>query len=119
VGFEFFLWPRRQIESYLLVPTAIERCMKLPRREPPLSRLLGELLPEPSDEVALRDLDAKRLLAPKGALAREMGAPISPAGIARHMNRSDLHGDVLGLLDRLRRGVGIPESNLGDPDVES
>ena len=117
-GFEFFMWPRRQIESYLLVPTAIQRCMGLNRRDPRLRRRLGELLPEPSDEVALRDLDAKRLLAPKGALSREMGVPISPAGIARNMNRSDLHGDILGLLDRLRQAVGIPESNLGGADTE-
>ena len=49
----------------------------------------------------LRCLDAKRLLARKSALARELGAILSPARIARCMNRGDLHGDVLALLDRL------------------
>jgi hypothetical protein len=62
----------------------------------------------------MRDLDAKRMLEPKGSLARELGASISPAGIARQMNRSDLHPDVLGLLDRLQRAVGMRASNLGD-----
>jgi hypothetical protein len=114
-GFEFFTWPRRQIESYLLVPTAIRRCMRLPAaRDSPLTRLLAELLPEPCDEQAMRDLDAKRMLEPKGSLARELGASISPAGIARQMNRSDLHPDVLGLLDRLQRAVGMRTPNPGD-----
>ena len=108
------MWPRRQIESYLLVPTAIRRCMRLPASDIRLTHLWAELLPEPCDEVAMRDVDAKRLLDPKGFLARELGAPISPAGIARHMNRSDLHPDVLSLLGRLRRGVGMRETNLED-----
>ena len=118
VGFEFFTWPRRQIESYLLVPTAIRHCMRLSAGDSRLTRLLAELLPEPSDELAMRNLDAKRLLDPKGCLARELGAPISPAGIARRMNRSDLHPDVLSLLGRLRRGVGMHEPKLADSGCE-
>jgi hypothetical protein len=113
-GFEFFTWPRRQIESYLLVPTAIRCCMRASAMDRRPARLLAELLPDPCDEQAMRDLDAKRLLDPKGSLARRLGVSISPAGIARQMNRSDLHPDVLCLLGRLRRAVGMGESHLED-----
>jgi hypothetical protein len=113
-GFEFFTWPRRQIESYLLVPMAIRRCMRASARDNRPARLLAELLPDSCDEQAMRDLDAKRLLDPKGSLARRLGVSISPAGIARQMNRSDLHPDVLCLLGRLQRAVGMRESHLED-----
>ena len=99
-GLEFFTWPRRHIESYLLVPVAMRRCMRMAPQDPRVGELLGDL-PRNGSEQALRALDAKRLLAGKSALARELGASLSPARIARCMNRSDLHGDVLALLDRL------------------
>jgi hypothetical protein len=99
-GLEFFTWPRRHIESYLLVPTAIRRCMRMTAGDP---RLVGVLedLPCHGSEDCLRELDAKRLLAGKSALARELGSPLSAARIARCMQRGDLHEDVLELLDRL------------------
>ncbi len=99
-GLEFFTWPRRHIESYLLVPTAMRRCMRMSAGDPRLGEVLGDL-PRNGSEEGLRDLDAKRLLAGKSALARELGVPLSPARIARCMHRSDLHEDVLELLDRL------------------
>jgi len=118
IGFEFFTWPRRQIESYLLVPTAIRRCLRLPGSDARLSRLLAQVLPEPCDEVTMRDLDAKRLLEPRGCLARELGTPISPAGIARQMKRSELHPDVLCLLGRLQQGVGMAGPKLVHSDPQ-
>jgi hypothetical protein len=99
-GLELFTWPRRHIESYLLVPAAMRRCMRMAPQDPRVGELLGDL-PRNGSEEPLRALDAKRLLAGKSALAREVGAILSPARIARCMNRSDLHGDVLALLDRL------------------
>ena len=100
-GLEFFTWPRRHIESYLLVPSAMRRCMRMAPQDPRVGELLGDL-PRNGSEEALRNLDAKRLLADKSALARELGARLSPAKIAGCMNRSDLHGDVLALLERLK-----------------
>jgi hypothetical protein len=106
-GFEFYMWPRRHIESYLLVPNAIRGSTRLPARDPRVDRLLEEVLPRNGDEDAVRDLDAKRLLTPNGLLSRALGASVHPANVARYMNHSDLHGDVLTLLDRLREGVGL------------
>jgi hypothetical protein len=100
-GLSFFTWPRRHIESYLLVPTALRRCMRMSPGDARLADLLGDL-PSSGSEEALRSLDAKRLLRAKGALARELGSSLSPARIARCMRRGDLHPDVLELLDRLR-----------------
>jgi hypothetical protein len=99
-GLEFFTWPRRHIESYLLVPTAMRRCMRMSPGDPRLADLLLDL-PCDAADAALHDLDAKRLLAAKSSLARELGALLSPARIARCMSRSDLHPDVLHLLERL------------------
>ena len=105
-GLEFFTWPRRHIESYLLVSTSMRRCMRMSAGDPRFREVLGDLLRNGSEE-GLRSLDAKRLLAGKSVLARELGVPLSPARIARCMRRSDLHGDVLDLLQRLRDAVHL------------
>ena len=103
-GLEFFTWPRRHIESYLLVNSAMRRCMRMSPQDSRVGELLGDLPRHVSEDV-LRDLDAKRLLASKSARARDLGAVLSPARIAGCMNRSDLHGDVLTLLDRMETMV--------------
>ncbi len=105
-GLEFYTWRRRHIESYLLVPTAMRRCMRMPPSDPRLAEMLFDLpLSEGEGEGAreehLRELDAKRLLAQKSTLARELGTSLSPARIARCMSRSDLHEDVIDLMGRL------------------
>jgi len=105
-GFEFYTWPRRHIESYLLVPDAIRGCARA-ARDPRVERLLSDVMPEPGDEQAVRDFDAKKLLTPNGVLSRALGASVHPATVARYMNHSDLHDDVLLLLERLREGVGL------------
>ena len=105
-GLEFFTWSRRHIESYLLVPGAVRRCLGMPAEDPRLEGVLGDLEALGSDEV-LRDVDAKRLLSSRSALARDRGASLSPARIARHMNRSELHPDILDLLDRVRDATGV------------
>ena len=97
-GLDFFTWPRRHIESYLLVPAALRRCMRMHPGDPRLGEILLDL-PRDAAEDALRDLDAKRLLSTKSTLARELGVPFSPVRIARCMRRDDLHADVLALLD--------------------
>jgi hypothetical protein len=105
-GLEFFTWPRRHIESYLLVPPAMRHCMRMSPGDPRLNEVLSDL-PRSSAEGALQDLDAKRLLAGKSTLARELGVPLSPARIARCMHRSDLHSDILDLLDRLGAAAAL------------
>jgi hypothetical protein len=111
-GLEFFTWTRRHIESYLLVPGALSRALCLGDRNPSLQRLLGEHLPDIDDEVAFRNVDAKRLLGPKGALPRALGRPIPLSGIARATRENELHPDVHEVFGRLRGMVEGCRSGL-------
>lgn len=104
-GLEFFVWPRRHIESYLLVPDAICRCAGLRRDDAQVARLLDRHLPEEGDDSAFEQIDAKRLLAARGPLAAGLGAPLSPARVARKMRPQEFHDDVRTLLDRVRTGL--------------
>ena len=101
-GLEFFTWGRRHIESYLLVAPAIGRALRLPADDARVERALRPVLPEAQDEAGWRELDAKRLLAPGGPLARALGAPQRPAAIARSMRADEHHADVVACMARLR-----------------
>ncbi|HVP30204.1 MAG TPA: hypothetical protein VMW35_13705 [Myxococcota bacterium] len=111
-GLELFTWPRRHIESYLLVPDAILRSVDLSPRDPRLRRLVAALLPDDEDESALREVNAKALLGASGPLSRALGRPLSPGRLAREMDRGELHADVLGLLAHVARVLGLVERNL-------
>ena len=110
-GLEFFTWSRRHIESYLLVPGAIGRSLRVPDRDGRVARVLRQHLPAWDDERMLRDLDAKRLLASHGPLARGLGQPLALGRIARVMRHDELHADVAALIVRLR------EILLGEAEV--
>jgi hypothetical protein len=109
-GLEFFTWTRRHIESYLLVPAALRRALSAGSEEARLERVLRECLPPTADEAAHRELDAKRLLGPRGPLARALGRPPQLARIARATRADEHHPDVHALFDRLRRGLGCAEA---------
>lgn len=104
-GLEFFVWARRHIESYLLVPEAILRCVSDRQERFRVERCLRDELPPAGDEAAYRRLDAKRLLGRDGALARARGGPIPASGIARAMRQDELHPDVLALLSCIERAA--------------
>lgn len=106
-GLEFFTWSRRHIESYLLVPDAVRRGLRLPRHDQRVVRFFQQHVSQAADESAFRRLDAKRLLAREGALARSLGRPIAPGRVARAMHASEFHPDVCRLLERLRAGFGV------------
>ena len=106
-GLEFFTWGRRHIESYLLVPPAIGRALRLPADDSRIERALRAILPEPDEETRWLDLDAKRVLAPAGPLARALGSRLRPAAIARAMRPSELHPDVRACVDRLCEVFGL------------
>ena len=106
---EFFTWPRRHIESYLLVRSAISRCLGVSREDWLVSRLLDEHIPAPHNEAALGEVDAKRLLASNGPIAQGTGQELRPSQIAKKMREGELHDDVLQLLGLLRRGLGQSE----------
>jgi hypothetical protein len=105
-GLEFFTWGRRHIESYLLVAPAIGRALRLPGEEARIERTLRPLLPESGDEAGWRELDAKRLLATGGPLARALGVPLRPVAIARSMRAGELHADILACIERVRAVAG-------------
>ena len=109
-GLEYFTWSRRHIESYLLVPAAIERTAR--PRDARLRRLLEDELPDPGDERALLSFDAKRFLGAKGPLARFLGRTLSPGGIARAMRAEEIHGEVRSLCARIAAGFGISEPEI-------
>ena len=106
-GLEVFTWGRRHIESYLLVPDAIRRALNLREDDTRVERVLREHLPDGRDEGVYRDVDAKRLLGPNGALAQVLGQPLPLSRIARATREAELHTDVHALFDRLRTVLGI------------
>lgn len=110
-GLDFFTWPRRQIESYLLVPEALLRCLSQPDVTGALESLIRGLVPHPQDEKSFREVDAKRLLSERGLLRSGMEPGVSsclePSRIARRMRETELHDDVRAVLIRLQKGFGL------------
>jgi hypothetical protein len=107
-GLELFTWGRRHIESYLLVPAAIQRTLRMiPDGDRRIRRAIEAALPGRVDEAAYGQIDAKRLLGPNGELPRVVGQPISVRRVARATRAEELHPDVHRLFDRLREGLGI------------
>lgn len=110
---EFFTWGRRHIESYLVVPAAIRRALGIPEHDRRIERALERHLPDSEDESAWRELDAKRLLAPQGALPRALGRALPLARIARVTRQHELHPDVLSLFARVEALLGIGRESAG------
>ncbi|MEE8164844.1 MAG: hypothetical protein V3T64_04685 [Myxococcota bacterium] len=108
-GLEFFTWGRRHIESYLLVPAAIQRSLRIPGGDRRIRRAIDAALPGSVDEAAYGQIDAKRLLGPNGELPRVVGQSISVQRVARATRAEELHPDVHRLFDRLREGLGISD----------
>lgn len=104
-GLEFFTWGRRHIESYLLVPAAIRRSLRLPDDDTRIDRFFRRELPR--DESGLGALDAKPLFAFQGEIQRLLGRPVRPVQVARAMFAGEIHADVQTLLARVRAGVGM------------
>jgi hypothetical protein len=107
-GLEFFTWGRRHIESYLLVPAAIQRTLRMiPDGDRRIRRAIDAALLGSVDEDAYGQIDAKRLLGRNGELPRVVGQPFSVQRVARATRVEELHPDVHRLFDRLREGLGI------------
>lgn len=107
VDLELFTWGRRHIESYLLVPSAIRRGLRVPVGNGSLDRLLRAHLPAWHDEAAWREVDAKRILHRAGPISRLTGRPVNPGRIARAMRPEEFHPEVHGLLARIEDGFGL------------
>jgi hypothetical protein len=107
-GLDFFTWGRRHIESYLLVPGAIRRSLKLPASDARVERFFRAELP--ATEEGLGALDAKPLFAFRGEFERLLGRAVRPVHVARAMHAGEIHADVIDLLVRVRGGLGLDET---------
>jgi len=94
----YVVWRRRHIESYLLVPAAIRRCLGRPDGDRFIDRFLENHIPDASDERAFEDFDAKRLFARQGPISKTFGRPVRPRDIVRCMAPGDIHPDVRDLM---------------------
>ncbi len=113
-GLDFFTWSRRHIESYLLVPGAIRRSLKLPASDARVERFFRAELP--ATEEGLGALDAKPLFAYRGEFERLLGRAVRPVHVARAMHVGEIHADVLDLLARVRGGLGL-DSRRAAPEA--
>lgn len=104
-GLDFFTWGRRHIESYLLVPGAIRRSLKLPATDARVERFFRSELPASEEELGA--VDAKPLFAYRGELERLLGRAVRPIHVARAMHAGEIHADVLDVLARVRGGLGL------------
>jgi hypothetical protein len=97
-GLELFVWSRRHIESYLIVPAALRRVLRDP--DPRALRALAAELPALDDERGWHELDAKRRLGTYGQRF--------PWGrVARSLREEELHLDVRDFLGRLATLFGV------------
>lgn len=105
---EFVIWKRRQIESYLLVPRAIGRCLARHGNHHQLDHLLEAWLPDPSDENEFRSLNAKQVLGARGPIASYLGRPLRAQEIVRGMTPLEIHDDIKAVLAHVRDRLGSP-----------
>lgn len=111
-GLEFFTWGRRHIESYLLVPDAIRRALRLPPSDGRVALALRDRLPDDRDSAGWGALDAKRLLARAGPVAQALGTTIPVSRVARATRAEELHEDVHAFFERLRVEIGAVDAEV-------
>ena len=107
-GLEVFIWSLRHIESYLLVPAALKRLLRVPVDDPRVElalavHLAGPVAGEAADSGSLH---AKRILGAGGSLSEALGTELRAGEIARAMRSEDLHEDVWALFERIGRLSG-------------
>lgn len=122
-GLEFRLWERRHLESYLLVPEAIERAIfpEKPLMEGYISKRFRDFLSEQPRAVVfpeavqdyrtlsldwMKTFDAKREVFSPGEedgsfLLREGHPDIAPQHVAQCMRQEEIHDDVRNAIARI------------------
>jgi len=123
-GLEVFVWSLRHIESYLLVPAAIRRMLRLAADARTVDRFIEinhandatSVTPSESPEPSMAgggttrlhgSLHAKRVIGAGGSLSQALGVELRAGDIARAMRVEDLHGDVHNLFDRIGTLSGL------------
>ncbi len=104
---EVFVWGLRHIESYLLVPAAIRRLLRLAAEDRTVERFIemNGVANAPNDAVG--SVHAKRTLGSGGTLSKALGTDLRAGDIARAMRIEDLHVDIRTLFDRIRALAGL------------
>ena len=100
-GLEVFIWRRRHIESYLIVPAALRRMLGLDPDDRRIEKFVEH------HEHGPESIHAKRILGPGGSLSEVLGAELRAGEIARAMRREEFHDDILDLFDRMGRVLGL------------
>ena len=102
-GLELFVWGRRHIESYLLVPSAIRRVVGSGVDAARIEQALADpaLMRGGDGRGEIAALHAKRILGAGGSLSEALGTDLHAGEIARAMRAEELHADVHSLLDRI------------------
>jgi hypothetical protein len=100
-GLEVFVWGRRHIESYLLVPEALRRLVGLDAEDRRIERFVED------EEHGPEVLHAKRILGTGGSLAEVVGTELRAGEIARAMRREEFHQDIFDLFDRIGGAIGL------------
>jgi hypothetical protein len=103
-GLDVFVWSRRHIESYLLVPAALRRLVGLAPDDRRIERFVDE------EEHGPEALHAKRLLGTGGSLTEVLGAELRAGEIARAMRRDEFHPDIFDLFGRIGHALGLSQS---------
>jgi hypothetical protein len=106
-GLEVFIWGLRHIESYLLVPAALRRVLRVAGDDARVERALADEVDREVVGSGADSLHAKRILGAGGSLSEALGTELRAGDIARAMRPEDLHDDVRQLLARIGNLSGV------------
>ena len=99
-GLDLFVWRRRHIESYLVVPAVLRRLLRVDSDDRRMDLLIEEF------DQNSESHHAKRMLGARGALATTFGRELRAGEIAKAMRHEDLDPEILTLFDRIRGASG-------------
>jgi len=111
-GLELFVWGRRHIESYLLVPETLRRVLRVDEGDDRVERALRESQAQTHDDDPAERGDAlpvhaKRMLGAGGSLSEAFGVELRAGEIAKAMRAEELHDDVRALFGQIGRLSGV------------
>lgn len=98
-GLDLFVWSLRHIESYVLVPEAIRRLLRLAIDDQRIERFVAD--------HALEGAHAKHILGARGLLAELLGTDLRAGEIARAMRPEELHVDIHDLFRQIGSRAGL------------
>jgi len=111
-GLELFVWGRRHIESYLLVPETLRRVLRVSEGDDRVERVLRDARADAEADFSAgggeaSPVHAKRLLGAGGSLSEAFGVELRAGEIAKAMRADELHDDVRSLFGQIGRLSGV------------